>query len=334
MVAFHFTYSFPEPASALGRWLLSFTHLGWLGVHVFFVISGYCVADRAASALRKGEKAREFMMDRFLRIMPMYWLVLLMAITLAAIATLFNGQPLFKSVDPIHGAIPSAANFVSDLLLLSPWLKEDSYMIVSWTLTSEISFYLLMAIGIWLSRVLHTPLIPALAGLIISFGQAYGLIHLPGTVLNLWPEFICGILTWGALYWLPHHSTKALLACLCITGLGLLDLLNPNTRGVLAGSAVFSLVLIIFRKHEERVINSIPWSWLGKCGVFSYSLYLSHIPIGNPLKNLLGRLFPKDSHQYGIHIVVFITVIAAAWFLYKFAEQPLENWRRNRRSSR
>jgi peptidoglycan/LPS O-acetylase OafA/YrhL len=42
------------------RWLHKFADLGWFGVHLFFVISGYCLAERAARSLSRGEGVPSF----------------------------------------------------------------------------------------------------------------------------------------------------------------------------------------------------------------------------------------------------------------------------------
>src|SRR5688500_7182586 len=50
----------------------------WLGVPIFFVISGYCIAATADSQRRRrGRPAMEYFLRRFRRIFPPYWAVLL-----------------------------------------------------------------------------------------------------------------------------------------------------------------------------------------------------------------------------------------------------------------
>jgi peptidoglycan/LPS O-acetylase OafA/YrhL len=49
---------------------------GWTGLHLFFVISGYCIFERLRLALATGETPAEFIVDRAWRILPTYWVVL------------------------------------------------------------------------------------------------------------------------------------------------------------------------------------------------------------------------------------------------------------------
>ena len=53
-------------ASELARFM-------WVGVPLFFVISGYCIAATADSSRRKGHGLRTFAARRFRRIYPPYW---------------------------------------------------------------------------------------------------------------------------------------------------------------------------------------------------------------------------------------------------------------------
>ena len=56
---------------------------GWIGVPVFFVISGYCIAATSDSQRHRGLPTRRFFERRFWRIYPPYWAFLgLMAVVI------------------------------------------------------------------------------------------------------------------------------------------------------------------------------------------------------------------------------------------------------------
>src|SRR5882724_4325160 len=61
----------PHPAGA--DWLVAVMGQGWKGVHLFFVISGYCIGLLALREIRGRRLPGTFLANRFLRIFPPYW---------------------------------------------------------------------------------------------------------------------------------------------------------------------------------------------------------------------------------------------------------------------
>jgi peptidoglycan/LPS O-acetylase OafA/YrhL len=86
VVVFHTTYgdtvtyaskqSLADHGGRTVEWLLAFTGEFWVGVPVFFVISGYCIAASADSSRRKPHAAGRFFVRRFRRIYPPLWVFL------------------------------------------------------------------------------------------------------------------------------------------------------------------------------------------------------------------------------------------------------------------
>ena len=124
VAAFHLSWKIPEIA-----WVMPF---GWVGVEVFFVISGLVIANSAS-----GASTRSFAVSRFLRLYPAAWCALLISCTvlafapaepykLAGIDVIFN----FKTV--FHSFILAGGN----LFIASAY----------WTLPIELSFYF----AVWL----------------------------------------------------------------------------------------------------------------------------------------------------------------------------------------
>ena len=106
---------------------------GYLGVDIFFVISGFIICFVADD-----RRPAEFMWDRIARVVPLYWLL-----TLAATAVAFIDPSLFKSTiaDPA---------LVLQSLLFIPFVKANLTMqpvlFVGWTLNYEMFFYLVFAL--------------------------------------------------------------------------------------------------------------------------------------------------------------------------------------------
>jgi len=64
----------------------------------------------------------------------------------------------------------------------------------------------------------------------------------------------------------------------------------------------------------------------------SYSLYLIHAPIINPVRNLLARVIPVSSPWFVVPLLAALgSGVASAWLFYQWIEAPFERWRKSRR---
>lgn len=109
--------------------------LGWVGVEVFFIISGFVIANSA-----NGNTAAHFLKGRILRLYPAVWI----CSTCTLVVVLFSGAPL----------VPTLQRYVHTVALLpndtwNGWIDG-----VYWTLAIEISFYVLIFITLLLPRLL------------------------------------------------------------------------------------------------------------------------------------------------------------------------------------
>jgi len=128
------------PAPRGFGWLAAVASRGYMGVHLFFVISGYCIAQLALRELRSGRDGGRFLRSRLLRIFPPYWTACIVAMVLALVALPFNHTQFFSS-PASPGAVPgSVSHALGTVLLLDPLLGQRSYLTVAWTLSWEISF--------------------------------------------------------------------------------------------------------------------------------------------------------------------------------------------------
>lgn len=141
-----------EELGAGPAWL---TRLGACGVDVFFVISGFIMFYTSAE-LRPGE----FMLRRFLRIAPVYWICTLAVVALSATGAFYKSQTI------------TAGDLIGSLLFVDP----HPVLGVGWTLHFEMYFYLLfgltIATGLFRWSVVVIPLL--LGGIaILARGTPY-----------------------------------------------------------------------------------------------------------------------------------------------------------------
>jgi exopolysaccharide production protein ExoZ len=113
---------------------------GFLGVDIFFVLSGFVMYWAHADDLGKPGAASVFIKKRLFRILPVYWVVVA-----------FKVLKEWRTVDPLT---------IVCALLLIPYPRAP-FVIVSWTLSYEMMFYAAVAIMIVLPRGWLTLVPPA-----------------------------------------------------------------------------------------------------------------------------------------------------------------------------
>jgi peptidoglycan/LPS O-acetylase OafA/YrhL len=330
VVVFHACQPWYEMRAPPGfGWLAAIAEQGFRGVHLFFVISGYCIAHLVVREYRGRRDLPGFLLQRFLRIFPPYWGACLAAAIIALVSVPFNHGAIFASPTG-PGALPaSLGSWLSHALLIDAWRDRGGYLLVAWTLSWELSYYFLAALAL---------------GLGLRFGRTTGLafaltLAVAGTIpavaavlppLAGWTEFMCGTCVFLAVdaHLRGHPSSPWLIPLLLFGAAGVL-LGGPT--GNLTVSAAFALALFGLHRYDLRLgaVRSI--AWLGRLGAMSYSLYLIHVPVASPINNLLARFIPAPSQIYlfSILLAIVASLVAAALF-FAYLETPVESWRRSR----
>jgi peptidoglycan/LPS O-acetylase OafA/YrhL len=303
---------------------------GWLGVHFFFVISGYCISASVYRLNQKQEGASVFLKQRFWRLVPTYWLALLFTVGLNLISMPFNKVPL-DTVLPSSWQI-----WISNILLIQPYLGAASYVVVYWTLVVEIGFYLITA-GLMVVCD-QVGLKPALMlGLFLGIVSAL----LPPSfkvigAIGLWCEFLCGVLLFGALLAKAQNRVfQHRFMLLLIVLLGMLGVWVDQTLQTkdVWFSALFAIALYLLYPLDRK-IASFKWlKWLQVAGLMSYSLYLLHVPIQGRIINLGSRFIHPESISFLLlQMLGWGAAIAASYWFYRTVEKPLNQWRYRQRS--
>lgn len=301
------------------------THYGWLGVDVFFVLSGWCIAERLATARRRDESAVVFMRERALRIFPTYWAVLALTWAARLAAVPFNHTTFSAN-------LPSGSlSWIGDLLLIQPYLDVPASLGVSWTLVCELAFYAL-ASGILVlgPRALPTFAV-ALLGLVLCLWPLLGLNLRIAFVLDRWPEFFMGVLGWwGARAgrspdrWL--RGSLLGLAFLLMIGLA-------RSASALEPCVALSTAIALWlaSKREQGIAPKPFVRVLTGVGAISYPLYLIHFSVLFPVLNLAERFVrPSETMFCAVWCVAIALSFIAALCVHRCVEFPAERWRKRR----
>ena len=163
------------------------THFAWTlgstGVSVFFVISGFIMVHICWENFGGWAAATNFLRRRVIRIVPLYWLA-----TVAALA--------FHRISATHGAHDGWSELIYSLCFIPYSGAGGSWSPVlpqGWTLSYEMMFYGIFALGLTLPRRIGLPAVGVTLGAYIIIGPLLGnatLAYLASPIV-LW--FILGM---------------------------------------------------------------------------------------------------------------------------------------------
>lgn len=322
VVIYHYTYrgyaqghyspiAFPE--------LGIVTRYGYLGVELFFIISGYVVLLSA-----QGKTVRQFFLSRVTRLYPAFWV----ACTLTFLVKLLWGTgPADVDMSPsLHGG---PIQYLVNMTMLPEFLHIEAMDGAYWSLTVEIIFYLVIAILIGFDVLKHLTLVLALW---LAYTALPGAVR-DGTLLPALffpayaPFFAAGMLLY--LMQLPQGRTwqrYGLLLIAYLLGLrasigrvGSLSLLYHDSFSGKVVAVVITAFFVVMALVAFRKIDLSRFTWLAWLGALTYPLYLLHSDIGFIIFHRL---------QYGINKYVlvggtFMLMLMAAYLVHVFIEKRL-----------
>ncbi|MFC8490552.1 acyltransferase family protein [Streptomyces sp. NPDC057235] len=293
-----------------------FARFGWLGVEIFFLISGFVICMSVW-----GRTLGDFAISRLTRLFPAYWVAVLMT------AIVVKTWPVVSDID-------GWGTVITNLTMLQGGNNTPSVDKVYWTLFVELKFYLLMAVVVFFGVTYRTCLVfcgvwTAAAALAPVMGSEL----LKQFAMPVYaPYFIAGM----AFYLMRRYGPNAILWT--IVGFQLLlsqryvdyrmevslgrELAEsmPTWPARLVVVAGFALVGAIALGAFDRV----RWKWLTHAGAITYPLYLIHMFIGMTIIHELRDRVPA------VPLVVMVTVgmMAVAWLIHRFVERPVGTWMR------
>jgi peptidoglycan/LPS O-acetylase OafA/YrhL len=305
---------------------------GFIGVDIFFVISGFLISSIIFSGLELGEFSFvDFYSRRIRRIFPALLLVLLAS-------SVFGWYVLFIHEHVQLGQhIIGSTTFTSNFLLLSESGYFDSSadskpLLHLWSLAIEEQFYLLWPLLLALAKRLNwrfwpTIVVVGMASLIVSI---YLVDRHPNTafyspISRFWELTIGSFLAYLHLYRqeiLQRHQNIQSFGGATLILLGLLTIDKttnfPGWWAMLPTIGTFLLISAGPRAwlNQKMLSNSI----LVRFGLISYPLYLWHWPLLAYAHILVGQSLPTL-----LKISILLSSVGLAWITYQFIEKPLRS---------
>lgn len=301
VVNFHYSTRFPELFPAAGH--VPF-HLfgGNYRVLLFFALSGFAIFF----TMGKLRSSADFVVGRFARLMPTYWMAILLTL---GIEHLGGVRELYIPV----GAVIANFTMLEQFFFLPA--VDGAY----WTLTIEIAFYACM-LALWrfvgLKHVERT----ILCWLAIKL--VFGLLwtNMPERLVMLlilrWvPFFAIGMIAYRL--WSGKRSLRDQAP---IVAAVLLTLALTEDRSYLLAGVILCFVFLALINGYLRWLCVAPLLWVGE---ISYSLYLIHQHIGFTI------MLNADAAGWNPLLAYAAAVFAAfllGWMLNRYVEKPSTRW--------
>lgn len=322
---------------------------GYLGVPLFFVISGYCIAAAAEAHRRSGRPGWTFIWRRARRIYPPFWAstaLLVFAIVAAQACGVIGFSRPYQSLLDL-----APIQWASGLLLTHTWTHHFLgewrwFHTVTWSLCYEEQFYLICFATLLVSpgRFFRVMLGVTLLVTTVWLAAAVLGMHskLTGSFLDFgWWQFACGVGVYWRLNCVRRKDAARRIdrvvwpAALTLLALSLTLALRPPADesffvnpwlGVFTAVG-FALLLLALRDLDGRMVGSLPGSLLAGVGTYSYSLYLTHVPVCILVYRLMYRAgcwTPTRALLCAVPAAIGASVLVG-WLFHRLVERQFLN---------
>lgn len=303
---------------------------GFLGVDVFFVISGYLISYHVVSELEAGSfSLKKFYMRRMRRILPAFLFVLMVVCFVGFF--LLTPEDLKKLSETALSACLSVSNLYFWEYLSVGYFNPDATVLPllhTWSLGVEEQFYLLwpltlcLLIGRFPRAIGPVTFLFALISLAAYyFLRAHESFTFYSPVTRAFELLAGGGL---AIYWAKLKApSKTSSFFLSATGLLLIIYSSSYFNGIhsiVINSVVvcFAAVLLIYSgKTANTLIHKmLTFNLLTSLGLISYSLYLWHWPIIAYIHYVGLEIDEK------VGLLIFVSSLILSFISWKYVEEP------------
>ena len=340
--------------SLIGDGVLAFARMGWVGVDLFFCLSGFLITGILLRTESSPDYFKTFYARRFLRIVPVYAVVLILFLHLLPAWKPDIAEMLWVNQEesPLWYWL-----YLSNILVSVRGEFAHLILGVAWSLAIEEQFYLVWpGLVRWLSAARLKRLVIAILVMGPLLRVAMMMVPMPRDTIYVFTLCRLGCMgagAWLALAahqsgipgWIMQHLRAWLIAGLCLVAgcvvavhffepwPGETIYLRSRTFQSIGYSAmvILSAAIVVHGSMPAggglvgRVLRSPPLRLLGK---YSYGLYLLHLPVRFYLKRhhfQQGRIvdlrdgctWPEQLLLWVVLIAASLAVAAASWHLFE-----------------
>ncbi len=329
--------------------------IGWVGVNLFFVLSGFLLTTHLLEDYDPSDQAglfRRYAKARFLRVFPAYWAQI--AVLLAVSWTVHRTFPDWVRFLPLH------------FFMIHNGTLESNFAInaVYWTLPIEMNFYIALPFLVKIlagkgsdpGRLVRRMLVLAAVVLLASFAYrviafqmyqphsvlaiVWAITQLPGSL----DQFALGMLA-AVLYrwtrmtegWRERATPEQLSTLLFLVGMGgAIAMMHwvHHTLDYWSGSRLpyvwypltsFFLAMVVLAIALSSRITRFLFEnrAMVYLGTISYSIYLWHYPVSGLVAAHIDR---ASAGRVGFALAAFAATVAVASVSYYLVERPFMRW--------
>lgn len=325
VVLYHFREAIEETSSNwVTPWISNILEKGYLGVDIFFVISGFVISYSVRNGVHTPGFLFRFSVRRSIRLDPSYWLTIILELLLIKIGLL-----LFPALGT---DFPSIDSILAHFVYLQGLLGYSNIVAIFWTLCYEVQFYLVFVTGLVAIQAVRQTideksakviaLIVSAISFIWSVAVFFGPVEPPisGLFIDRWFQFFIGFLAMRCVLQQKLTIEFFLGSFLIVVGI----LAYPEVgfdNGTTALVISWSLVVAaVYTNYMSIWLSGNVSQFLGR---ISYSLYLIHPVIGWRFIKLLHKFNGEDFSPFQAWLALAAGVgvsILSAWLMYKLVE--------------
>ncbi|MGW2717923.1 acyltransferase family protein [Streptomyces sp. NPDC001492] len=295
-----------RPVSDTMPTVFHFAAYGWIGVEIFFVISGFVICMSCW-----GRTPREFFVSRVIRLYPAYWFGIVFTTAVLVVAPGVWDRLKLR-----------------DILLNFTMLQSGSGVAsvdgVYWTLWSELRFYLLflvvVATGLTYRKIVIFCCVWGAAAMLAPAADFHLLtlaanpegawFFIAGLALYLMHRFGQDLLLWGILgmAWLMGQRQ-----------LGLRIDTTEHVSGWRGSVVIYTVFLLLMVAIALGATDRVRWKWLVTAGSLTYPLYLVHYVAGT---TVIGQL--RDTMDPRLLVALVIAgFLLLSRLVHRWVERPV-----------
>jgi peptidoglycan/LPS O-acetylase OafA/YrhL len=314
-------------------------HLGWVGVDLFFVISGFLIGGILLDSVGREDYYRTFYARRALRIFPLYYLFLLVVFVVVPAAekgSYFTTEFIRQSGHPLWYFM-----YLGNLREALIGHEPAYFLAPLWSLSIEEQFYITFPLVVAaLNRkhlrtllyalVIAAPAFRLVSALIVPTNERIQYLATPSRVDVLALGVLLALELRGSEFPITRRQSAIALVVALSVGVGVFLLGGFNRMGLFCRVAGYSILALIFSalvlwtvlSRDGSATSFLRWAGLTRIGKLCYGIYLLQRPAEVLFLKLLSLLHIEVAASPILVILgkIATTVLVASlsWTLFEF----------------